>query len=356
MENNAQLSVIAVDESPDEALNTFPSEPAAKKRRTFAAMAVLVGAIWCVIAATAAGAFWFSARPRAATPVTGSLTVESEPAGSDVFVDGSARGKTPMTIALVKGNHTLLLQRGARTQTIPVAITADTTIVHHVTWPAEADAAAVAAAATGSLRIVSDPPAATVTVDAIDRGTTPLTIAGLTVGQHDVVVRSGGKVERRTLQVEANTTTSFVISGVGGGTPSGWLSVTAAAPLRIVEAGKLVGSSESDQIMLPAGEHTFEFSSDALGFTATRTVKIAAGQTASVALPMPHVTVSLNAAPWAQVWVDGQTLGPTPIGDFTTTIGSHDVVFRHPQLGERRVTAVLTLKEPARVAIDMTKR
>jgi hypothetical protein len=356
MEKNAQPGVIAVDESADEALNTFPSEPGAKKRRTFASMALLVGAVWCVIAATAAGAFWFSARPRAATPATGSVTIESEPAGSDVFVDGSPRGKTPMTIALVEGKHRLLLQHGARAQTIPVAIKADTTIVHHVTWPADSDAVPGAAIATGSLRIVSEPTAATVTVDAIDRGTTPLTIAGLTVGQHDVVVRNGGKVERRTLQVEANTTTSFVLSGVGGGTPSGWLSVTAAAPLRIFESGKLVGSSESDQIMLPAGDHTFEFSSDALGFTATRTVKIAAGQTASVALPMPPVTVSLNAAPWAQVWVDGQALGATPIGDFTTTIGSHEVIFRHPQLGERRVTAVLTLKEPARVAIDMTKR
>jgi len=354
MENNAQVGLMVV-ESSDEALNTFPSEPGKEQPRSaFASMAVVVGAAAFAIAATVAGALWFSAQPRAATPATGSLTVESEPAGSDIFVDGSPRGKTPMTMALVEGKHQLVLHRGARTQTIPLAIKADAGIVHHITWPADADAVPVAA--TGSLRIVSDPPAATVTVDAVERGATPLTIAGLTVGQHDVVVRNGGKVERRTLQVEANTTTSFVLSGVGGGTPSGWLTVSTPAPLRIFESGKLVGTSETDQIMLPAGEHVFEFSSDVLGFTATRTVNIAAGQTASVALPMPQVTVSLNAAPWAQVWVDGQALGPTPIGNFTTTIGSHDVIFRHPQLGERRLTAVLTLKEPARVAIDMTKR
>src|SRR5882672_5784604 len=216
--------------------------------------------------------------------------------------------------------------------------------------------AALAATATGSLRIVSEPSAATVTIDSIDRGSTPLTVAGLSVGQHDVVVRSGGKIQRRTLQVDANTTTSLVMSGVESGTPSGWLSATTSAPLRIFESGRLVGSTESDRIMLPAGEHTFEFSSDALGFSATRTVSIGAGQTSSVALPMPQVTVSLNAAPWAQVWVDGQALGATPIGDFKTTIGPHEVIFRHPQLGERRLTALLTLKEPARVAIDMTKR
>jgi len=75
------------------------------------------------------------------------------------------------------------------------------------------------------------PTAATVTVDSIDRGTTPLTVTGLTVGQHDVVVRGGGTVQRRTLQVEANTTASLVITGVEGGTPSGWLAASAAAPL-----------------------------------------------------------------------------------------------------------------------------
>jgi hypothetical protein len=132
--------------------------------------------------------------------------------------------------------------------------------------------------------------------------------------------------------------------------------VTAAAPLRIFEAGKLVGTTETDQIMLPVGDHAFEFTSDVLGFNVTRTVKVAAGQTSSVAVPMPQVIVSLNASPWAQVWVDGEALGPTPIGDFHTTIGTHEVTFRHPQLGERRVTALLTLKEPARVAIDMAKR
>jgi hypothetical protein len=63
----------------------------------------------------------------------------------------------------------------------------------------------------------------------------------------------------------------------------------------------------------------------------------------------------VNATPWAQVWIDGQSIGDTPIANLPTTIGSHEMIFRHPQLGERRITAVITLKEPARVAVDMTK-
>jgi len=357
MDNNAQLKVVPIQASDDAALDIFPTESPEKNRgRSKLASMALIGGATVGVAAAIGAAFWLNAHASAAAPATGSLTVESEPSGARVFVDGSPRGMTPITIALIEGKHQLRLQEGTRTQEIPLAITPDATVVHHVTWPAESEAAALAATAMGSLRIVSEPSAATVTIDSVDRGSTPLTVAGLSVGQHDVVVRSGGKSQRRTLQVDANTTTSLVISGVESGTPSGWLSATTSAPLRIFESGRLVGSTESDRIMLPAGEHTFEFSSDALGFSATRTVSIGAGQTSSVALPMPQVTVSLNAAPWAQVWVDGQALGATPIGDFKTTIGPHEVIFRHPQLGERRLTALLTLKEPARVTIDMTKR
>src|SRR5258705_3946959 len=357
MENNAQLKVVPIQGSGDAALNIFPTESPEKNRgRSKLASMALIGGATAGVAAAIGAAFWLNAHASAAAPATGSLTVESEPSGARVFVDGSPRGMTPITIGLIEGKHQLRLQEGTRTQEIPLAIKPDATVVHHVTWPAESEASALAATATGSLRIVSEPSAATVTIDSIDRGSTPLTVAGLSVGQHDVVVRSGGKSQRRTLPVDPNTTTSLLISAAENGSPSGWLSAPTSAPLRIFESGRLVGSTESDRIMLPAGEHTFEFSSDALGFSATRTVSIGAGQTSSVTLPMPQVTVSLNAAPWAQVWVDGQALGATPIGDFKTTIGPHEVIFRHPQLGERRLTALLTLKEPARVAIDMTKR
>lgn len=358
MKKDANLKIVQIPPV-DEALDTFPSEaappPTEASPLKIRSIGLIAAAIIGVIAAIGAGAFWLTGRTSAAVPATGSLTVESVPAGVDVMIDGSPHGKTPVTIALIEGTHRLVLQRGARTQEFPLTIRPNTGVVHHVAWPADDDSPA-ASAVTGSLRVVSEPSAATVTVDSIDRGTTPLTIAGLTVGQHDIVVRGGGTVQRRTLQIESNTTTSLVITGVESGTPSGWLAASAPAPLRIFEGGKFVGSTESDQIMLPAGEHSFDFSSDALGFKATRTVKIAAGQTASVALLLPRVAVALNATPWAQVWVDGQALGATPIGDFTTTIGTHEVIFRHPQFGERRVTTLVTLKEPARVAIDMSKR
>ena len=125
------------------------------------------------------------------------------------------------------------------------------------------------------------------------------------------------------------------------------------APLQIFEDGKLVGTTESERIMFPAGDHTFAFVSATLGFSVTRAVRIDADRVATLPIALPPAVISVNATPWAQVWLDGQSLGDTPIGNVPTTLGSHEVIFRHPQLGERRVTVLVTLKEPARVAVDM---
>jgi hypothetical protein len=66
--------------------------------------------------------------------------------------------------------------------------------------------------------------------------------------------------------------------------------------------------------------------------------------------------MSLNATPWAEVWVDGEKLGDTPIGNHQLTLGPHDIVFRHPDLGEQRHTVMVTLKTPVRLSVDLRKK
>jgi hypothetical protein len=66
--------------------------------------------------------------------------------------------------------------------------------------------------------------------------------------------------------------------------------------------------------------------------------------------------LSLNATPWAEVWIDGERVGDTPIGNLTRRIGSHEVLFRHPELGERRETVVIAVGKPARIGVDLRKK
>jgi hypothetical protein len=49
-------------------------------------------------------------------------------------------------------------------------------------------------------------------------------------------------------------------------------------------------------------------------------------------------------------------VGETPIGNFAITLGSHEVVFRHPELGEQRFMSTVTLNAPARVTADLRRK
>jgi hypothetical protein len=66
--------------------------------------------------------------------------------------------------------------------------------------------------------------------------------------------------------------------------------------------------------------------------------------------------VNLNAAPWAEVWIDGKRVGETPIGNLSLPIGPHEVVFKNPDLGERRQAIQVTTGTPVRLSIDMRKQ
>jgi hypothetical protein len=52
-------------------------------------------------------------RPQPAANI-GSVTIESEPKGSGVFIDGEGKGETPLTVELAYGEHALELRRSGR--------------------------------------------------------------------------------------------------------------------------------------------------------------------------------------------------------------------------------------------------
>jgi hypothetical protein len=141
-----------------------------------------------------------------------------------------------------------------------------------------------------------------------------------------------------------------------GAPVSGWMAISAPGVVELFEAGRLLGTSQSDRLMVSAGRHDIEIVSEALGFKVTRVVQVTPGKVTPIKVEFPKGTIALNATPWAEVWVDGEKIGDTPIGNYQLTLGSHDFVFRHPDLGEQRHTAMVTLKTPARLSVDLRKK
>jgi hypothetical protein len=65
--------------------------------------------------------------------------------------------------------------------------------------------------------------------------------------------------------------------------------------------------------------------------------------------------VNLNAIPWAEVWLDGQKLGDTPLADIPVPLGLREFVFKNAQFGERKVGATIKATANPPVVVDFTK-
>lgn len=294
------------------------------------------------------------------TPAT--LRIETTTPGVDVLVSGKTVGRTPVSLTLAPGVYPVQLAGAGGKRDFNVSLAGGASVIRNVDMPTVV--APDAGDTLGSLAIQTDPDRLPVTVDGVERGVSPLTLSGLKPGAHQVAVRTSGTTVRRTVTVVANERTVLLLSpseraaAPAAASPGagGWLTVASPVALTIREAGKVIGTTDSDRLMLPAGEHALELVNDGLAFLAKRSVKIEPGKTAVVNVEPPNGVMNINAQPWAEVWVDGQRIGETPIGNLSRPVGPHEVVLRHPEFGERRETVTVTLKQPARLGVDMRRK
>jgi hypothetical protein len=306
-----------------------------------------------VLALVGGGAFfgrqYFTAPAAAEAP--GTLVVTTNPAGVQVIVDGQARGVSPLTLELAPGAHELRLDTDGGARVIPFTVAAGSTVSQTLELPK-------AAPVTGELTVRTEPDGARVAIDGVASGTSPLTVPGLTPGVHKVLLETDMSSVTQEVTIEPGTTASLVVpmTAPQGVPMSGWITVAAPAAVDVFESGRLVGNSQSDRIMVTAGRHEFDILNDALGFHARKVVTVTPGKVASIQLEWPKGSLAINAQPWADVWINGQRIGETPIGNVTLPIGTHQVVFRHPELGEQVVPATVTVTQLSRVTVDMRKR
>jgi hypothetical protein len=278
----------------------------------------------------------------------GMLVVESNPSGVQVFVDGEARGLTPAKLSLKPGPHLVELRGRGTPRVRTVTVNAGAQVSHYV------ELAEASTPVTGQLDVRSDPPGAKVTVDGQAAGVSPIVISNLQPGEHTVVLQSQHGSVRHTVTIEPGLTAALVAPMAQGPT-SGWVSITAPFAMQVFENGRLVGSTETDRIMVAAGLHEFEIVNHTLNFRVTRRVDVAAGKVAPIGIELPNGVVNVNAVPWAEVFIDGRPVGETPIGNLSLPIGPHEVVLRHPQLGERRHALSVVAGQPIRLSVDMNK-
>jgi hypothetical protein len=342
--------------NPDEPF-TLPAAETAKNKMpkakrtvpTISRTTLLVAAAVIVLAGGGVYGSRFVSGRGAAAPTTGTLVVQSNPAGVQVFVDGTDHGQTPARISVPPGAHILELRGRGVPRVIPLTVNAGAEVSHTVEFANTPE--------TGSLRVESQPSGAKVVVDGTDRGVAPVTVTDLVPGDHEVLLQTPLASARHVVNVQAGGTASLVApvaaATVNGGPVSGWLVVKSPFSLEIREEGRLIGTSDTDRLMLAAGRHDVQLVSETMGYRVTRVVNVMPGKVETIKVDLPNGAVSINATPWAEVWVDGQRVGETPIGNLSIPIGPHEVIFRHPQFGEKRHAISVTMQGTTRVTMDM---
>jgi hypothetical protein len=205
-------------------------------------------------------------------------------------------------------------------------------------------ATAVRTGSTGSIEVATEPAGARVLLDGKHAGETPLTIDGVAPGRHTLTFVTATGSVKKAVRVESGKTLS-VEQEVG----SGWVAVFSPISLDISENGRTLGTDQG-RLMLPPGRHELTFTNREFGYSAVQTVEVEPGQERSITV-QPTGEISLNASPWAEVSIDGKLIGQTPIRT-QVPLGTHEILFKNPEFGERRRTAVVTASAPLSLSVD----
>ena len=136
---------------------------------------------------------------------------------------------------------------------------------------------------------------------------------------------------------------------------SGGIKFQTPIELKVLQGDKVFGSTGDGPIIAPEGTYQVDLVNAAYGVRMSRTLTFRAGQIANLNVTIPPGRLSVNAQPWAEISLDGQAKGDTPLANLSVSVGEHEIVFRLPELGERRQTVVVRADQPARASVSFEK-
>jgi hypothetical protein len=235
-------------------------------------------------------------QPTEAAVPSGRLTVDTDPAGAEVRVDGRTVGHSPLSISVPTGAHRLSVHIQAIERVLPLTVSAGEVIHEHMDFS---------------------------------------------------FIPSPEPVEQDVRQPPR------VVAPVRPADEAGWVRVLSPFEVDVMEGGELLGTSRMPRMRLTAGRHQLHLVNPQLGFEMMQSVVVAAGLGSDLAIAAPKGALNVNADPWADVWLDGESIGQTPIADLRVPIGPHTLVFRHPELGERSQAIVVRVQEAVRIGVDL---
>lgn len=220
----------------------------------------------------------------------GQLTVTSQPAGAAVFLDGRRIGETPLVVS------TRLVGRSGR---IEVRAPGYAPAAQRFSLrPGERERvhiALVPLATDGSVRVESEPPGATVTLDGAIRGRTPLDLRDLRPGEHRLTLALPGYRElTQSFAVPGPATLRLVLQPLAAG---GSVRVESQPAGAIVWLdGEDRGRTPVVLDRVPPGRHELRIGAPRY-YAATRMIDVESGRLTTVSLRLEPVVLPEGPSP-----------------------------------------------------------
>jgi hypothetical protein len=265
----------------------------------------------------------------------GRAIISSSPTGALVYINDTARGATPIDLVLPIGVHTLQLQHGSAIRTLPLEIAPNQISSQYIELPTTADLPPPAVAPPAT-----PPPART--------GTTRRPVTQPAARVADTSPRPAPPVAQSLAPRAGSPPASAPVA-------EGWVSIDLPFPVQVTENGRVLGTIAGNPLKLPVGLHTLVLANGTYEFQTTLAVNIAVAKTTATPVTLPNGSLSVNALPWAEVFVDGRSIGTTPLANVPVPVGSHEILWRHPQFGDRRQTIAVTARAPVRIGTDFRR-
>jgi hypothetical protein len=291
------------------------------------------------------------ATPTTVPPVRyGSIAVESLPAGADIYFDGNYRGRAPLTITDIwPGTYTISAEMtGYRTYSTTTRVSSDMrSSVYCSLTPMNT---------AGALYIISTPSDASVILDGLYKGRTPITLSNLAAGTHIIQLDYAGYYDWKS-SVDVPQGGTKTISATLNPMPSsstGWIYVSSSpGGVSVTLDGSSVGQTPvSGSLKLNAiavGDHTVALQLAGYQPYSTRTSVSSNTVTEVSAVLVSSATssgkgaMSISSNPaGTNIFVDNNFIGITPLTASDIAAGNHLVTFKMDGYQEYSTNALVT--------------
>jgi hypothetical protein len=271
----------------------------------------------------------------------GTITIESDPPGALITVDGQIRGHAPANLRLQPGEHVVEVQAGGSAKSKKITLARRDRISERFTLPEAGE--------RGGFRITTYPESGRITIDGKLRGDAPVRVTDLTPGTHTLVVETTLGTQEQDVIVQPGMVLQLAVP------TASWVKVAAPYDLNVYEDGRLIGTTGRAPVLVRPGPHHLEFANQELGLKLRQFVDAVPGQVVTVPLELPTGMLNLFSDQPAEVYVDGVKVGETPLSGLQVALGSHEVVARHARYGDVRYTVRVTMVAPVQLRVTFRK-